>query len=189
MERGREKGGEKRCVCLANWILKGKVLETQTNARWIDSFRLCSWRAPVIGWLDPVFYSHTSSLWSLLSHYLVDVFYLLAQHCHGRQLSLNTETQSLGQRGRFLFTALLSPRMIKGSSLRGPLKRAGITNFASIFFFCHGEAAQALLQTSVGLSFIMVLSSVYPPAFNRVSDPVGLRHVNSRRETMIVFLI
>lgn len=101
----------------------------------------------------------------------------------------NTETQSLGQRRRFLFTALLSPRMIKGSSLCGPLKRAGITNFASIFFFCHGEAAQVLLQTSVGLSFIVVLSSVYPPAFNRVADPVGLRNVNSRREKMIVFLI
>lgn len=62
---------------------EGKVLETQTNARWIDFFHLCSWRAPVIGWFDSVFYSHTSSLWSLLSHYPVDVFYLLAQHCHG----------------------------------------------------------------------------------------------------------
>lgn len=104
--------GKKMCVpCKLD--SEGKVLETWTNARWHDFFHLCSRRAPVMGWFDSVFSSHTSSLWSLLSHYPVDVFYLLAQHCHGRQLSPNTETQSLGQRGRFLCTALLSPRMIK----------------------------------------------------------------------------
>lgn len=86
-----------------------------------------------------------------------------------------------------VYCSSVPPRTIKGSSLRGPLKRAGITNFASIFLFCHGEAAQVLLQTSVGLSFIVVLSSVYPPACNRVADPVGLRHANSRGEKMIVF--
>lgn len=171
---------------------EGKVLETQTNARRLDSSHLCSRRAPVTGLVGFCFLSsHTSSLWTVLSHYPVDVFYLLAQHCHGRQLSLNAaETQSSGQRGRFpVYCSSVPPPTIKGSSLRGPLKRAGITDFASIFLFCHGEAAQVLLQTSVGLSFIVVLSSVYPPACNRVADPVGLRHVNGRGEKMIVFFL
>lgn len=47
----------------------------------------------------------------------------------------------------------------------------------------------ALLQTSVGLSFIVVLSSVYPPAFKGVADPVGeeQRRQEDRHTSFLIF--
>lgn len=46
--------------------------------------------------------------------------------------------------------------------------------FCLDFLLLSRRSRSGLLQTSVGLSFIVVLSSVYPPAFKRVADPAGL---------------
>lgn len=149
------------------------MLKTQTNARWIDFFRLCWWRAPVSAG-SLVFYNHTWSLWSLLSHYLVDVVYLLVQHCHGRQLSLNAEPQSLGQRGRFRLLLCCPREWFKVLPVR-TVTAGWHYRFCLDFLLLSRGSRSGLPQTSVGLSFIVVLSSVYPPAFKPVADPVGLR--------------
>lgn len=85
---------EKMCVpCKLD--SEGKVLKTDKctlNGLLLSVLVACS----SICWFGSLFYNHTSSLWSVLSHYPVDVFYLLVQHCQGRQLSLNIEAQSLG---------------------------------------------------------------------------------------------
>lgn len=125
-------------------------------------------------WLGSVFYNHTSSLWSPPSHYPLDVFYLLVQHCHGRQLSLNTERQSLGQRGRFCLLLCCPRQCLKVLPVR-TVKAGWHYQFCLDFLLLSRGSRSALLQTSVGLSFIVVLSSVYPPAFKGVADPVGLR--------------
>lgn len=173
------------CNCLDS---EGKVLQTQTNARWFDFLAsvlvACS---SLPAGLVP-FSTTTHRIWSLLSHYPVDVFYLLVQHCHSRQLSLNTEPQSFrGNVGVFLFTALLSPRMIKGFFPVWNVEAGWHYQFC-LDFLLLSRRSRSGAPSDIRLAFH---SSWYcrlfiDLLFKRVADPVGLHNVNSRGEKMIV---
>lgn len=88
-------------MCLAGGIVKGKVLQTDQctlNPLLASVVPACSASC----WFGSLFPNPHTGLWSLLSHHLVDVFYLLVQHRPGGQLSLGPEAQScdgVGQRG------------------------------------------------------------------------------------------
>lgn len=153
---------------------EGTVLKTQTDARRGDSFRLCWWRFSGT-WVGSLFYNRSSSLWSLLSHYPVDVFYLSVRHCHGRRLGSNTGRQSLGQRGRWCLLLCCPRRRGKVPSVCTAKTALALPILPQFSFFCHGGAAQASFGHPLAFH-----SSCYCPLFIRLlSNESGAAYVEA----------
>lgn len=135
----RQRKGRKRCVCLANWMLKGSCF-----------LRLCSWRDPVTTGSVP-FSTTTLRICGVFSHYPVDVFYFWVQHCRGRQFSLNTEPLSLGQCGHFCLLLCCPRRWLKVLPVRS-VKAGWHYQFCLEFSFVTGEPLRS--PSDIGWPFI-----------------------------------